>query len=30
MTCRIMKAEKLAFRVADEDTFDPSHGRIIS
>ena len=28
MTCRIMKAEKLAFRVADEVAFDPSHVRL--
>ncbi len=30
MTCRVMKAEKLAFRVADEVMFDPSHVRIVS
>ena len=30
MTCRVIRAEKLAFRIADEVTFDPSHGRIIS
>jgi len=28
MTCRVMKAEKLAFRVADEVAFDPSHVRL--